>query len=161
MCDPQRLHFFDEKGLFTRGIQQGCQFDVDVFLAPGSVVQVQDTFTLAGFAGQHQGTGLTCAVTWHAEMVRHLIAGTPNHTAFRTELASVGRVGCQDAVLGIKEDVGFRHAFQKRHEFGQGFHGVHSPCCVCHNSLCHVADKLPYLAVTVIPWFASVFFESV
>lgn len=50
MCHAQRFHLLNEEGLFIIGIEQGCQFNIDVFLAFGCVVQVQHTFALAGLA---------------------------------------------------------------------------------------------------------------
>ena len=44
--DSQGLHAFDKKRLFTSGVTQGRKFNLDVFIALGRVVQVQDPLAL-------------------------------------------------------------------------------------------------------------------
>jgi hypothetical protein len=101
------------------------------------VVQVQNPFALTRLACLHQGAGLTGLITRDAEMMRHLKTGAPDHAAIRAELAPVRGVGCQNAVLRVKQNMGLWQALQKRHQFGQGFHGT---------SLRQMTASLTYLA---------------
>jgi hypothetical protein len=57
-------------------------------------------------------------------MVGHLVAGAPDHTALRAELPAVRRIGRQDAVLRVKQNVGLGQPLQEGHEFGQRLHKV-------------------------------------
>jgi hypothetical protein len=111
---------------------------------------------VARFAGAQQRAGFTGLVTRHAEAVRHLITSAPDHTSVRAELAPVGRVGGQDAVLGVKQDMRLGQAFHKGHEFGQGFHGAlfsdeaHAYCMPNCKYNCHIWHKdAPLLSVVV------------
>ncbi len=69
LCHPQGFHFFHIKALLATGIEQRCEFNVDVFLAFGRVVQVQHAFALARFTRTRQRAGLTGLITRHAETV--------------------------------------------------------------------------------------------
>jgi hypothetical protein len=55
--------------------------------------------------------------------MRNLKAGASNNAMVWAELPAVSRIGRQDAVLRVKQDVGFWQAFNKRHQFWQGLHG--------------------------------------
>ena len=146
---PQSLHFFDEKSLFPFGIQQRCQLDVDVLLALGRVVQVQHTLALAGSAGLRQRARLTGLVTRHVEVVRHLVAGAPDHALHRTELLPVSRIRRQDAVLQVKQNVRLAQAFKVGHQFGQWLHG--GSLVSLTGSLCLNWQFLPNMAVNFLP----------
>jgi hypothetical protein len=115
----QGLHAFHEEGLFAVGIAQRRQLDIDVFLALGRVVQVQYSFALARFTRLYQGAGLACLVARHMEMVRHLVAGAPHDATLGAELAPIRRIGGQDAVLRVEQDVWLGQALQVGNQFGQ------------------------------------------
>ena len=141
---PQGLHLLNEKGLFATGVEQGNQLNVDVLLALGRVVQVQHPLALPRLARPGQRAGLTRLVTRHIEVVRHLIAGAPHHALHRAELLAIRRIGRQNSVLGVKQNMGFGQALQVGHEFRQWLHGG-SLCAV--RSLCPSWQSLPNLAV--------------
>ena len=109
----QQRHLFDKKSLFALGIAERRQLDVHVLLALWRVVQVQHALTLARLPGAGQRAGFTCLVTGLVKVVRHLVAGAAQHAAFGAELPLVGRIGCQDAVLRIEQDVRLGHALKK------------------------------------------------
>ncbi|MCY1536443.1 hypothetical protein D9M68_719020 [compost metagenome] len=138
---PQRLHLLHIKRELTIRPGQGRELDVHVFLALRRVVQVQHTLALARGARLRQWAGLARLVAGHGEMVRDLVAATPDHAALRAVLAPVGRVGRQDAVARVEQDVRLGQAFEKGSEFWQGFQTVSrgdGGCCHC----------LPILAVS-------------
>jgi hypothetical protein len=83
------------------------------------VVQVQHTLALARFTRARQRAALARLVAGHAEVVRDLVAGAPDDRTLRAELAPVGRVGGQDPVLPVEQDVRLGQAFQVGHQFGQ------------------------------------------
>ena len=122
---------------------QRLDFDVDVFLTVLGVVQVQVSLTLARLAGLLARAGLTGLVARNLEVVRHLVAGAPDHRMLRTELLAIGRIGRQDAVLGIAQDVRFGQPFEKGRELGQGSGSVYGHV---KHSLCQRWQFLPFMA---------------
>ena len=74
------------------------------------MVQVQHAFALARLARTRQRAAFTCLITWHAEVMGYLVAGAPDHRGARAELATVGRIGGEDAVLAVEQDVLLRTA---------------------------------------------------
>jgi len=85
----QRLHLLHEVGLLASGVSQRHQFDVDVGLTLRRVVQVQHPLAVAALTRTRHGAAFASLVTGHAEVVRHLIAGSAHHGSLRAELTAV------------------------------------------------------------------------
>ena len=115
----QGLHLFDEIHLCACRVAQRHEFDIDISLALGRVVQVQHPFALPRLAGTGQGAGLAGLVARHTEVVGHRITGASDHRALRAELPPVGRVRRDDPVLAVKQDVRLGQTLQIGHQFRQ------------------------------------------
>ena len=66
-----------------------------------------DAFALPGLTRLRQRARLTGLVTGHTEMVGDLVAAPPHHALGLVELLAIGRVGSQDAIARIEQDMGF------------------------------------------------------
>jgi len=82
------------------------------------MVQVQRAFALTRFTRLEQRARLASLVARLVEVVRHFVAGASHHAAVGAELAPIGAIGRQDAVLVVEQDVRLRQPFQIRHQFG-------------------------------------------
>lgn len=101
-------------------IGQRHEFDVDVGLTFGGVVQVQHALSLTRLPCHGHGAALARLVTWALEVVGYLMAGAADDGRTGAELAAVGRVGRQDPIARVDQDVRTGHAFQVRNQFRRG-----------------------------------------
>ncbi|MNV77420.1 hypothetical protein D3C71_1708350 [compost metagenome] len=100
-------------------VTQRHQLDLHIVFAARRVVQVQHTLALPAQHGAGQRAGLARLVAGHRRVVRHLVAGAPDHWRTLSELAPVGCVGGHDAVLAVEQDVGLGQGVEVGSEFGQ------------------------------------------
>jgi hypothetical protein len=113
------FHLFDVEDLLALRVLQRYQLDVDVGLALRGVMQVQHALALARLPGLGHGTAFAAFVARPVEVVRHLVAGSPDHRGRARKPATVSRVGRQDAVALVEQDVGLGEAVEVGQQFGR------------------------------------------
>ena len=118
-------------------------------------MEVQHAFPPAGLSWLCEREALAGLVAGHAEVVGHLVAGPADNRIRSWELLPVSRVGGQDAVALVEQDMGFGQSLQIGAQLRQEGRGGGDRGTVGHGMapvavLCQLAARLPPAIVTAI-----------
>ena len=112
-------HGLDKIGDSSLVVAYRRRLDGDMLLAVRCVVQMQDALRIAILQAQLERTGFARLVARHIETMRHLVAHAPRERRAVAELADVGGVGGNDAVIGAHHDARLGQSIKEGNQLAQ------------------------------------------